>query len=315
MPHIEVLRLPQDDARRARVLAARIAYQISPDTQLGFAFAQGADGLVAQLQGQDQPAFLISPVASANRIGWQRQDIAFAARRRFGHWGVTAKAEFGHSTDRQNTERGGAFENIFAGGKAQRFGAMLDREMAEWDIALGGEWLQERNSFFGGHFHDAFGLKGADTFFLDMNAAWQASPMWRFGMSFRQGWTNANGDQTIVDRAYLQSRAWSIDVERVGFVRNNDRIALRFAQPLRVSGGGLRLNLPVAYDYATQNPIYGLRPISLIPHGREIMGELAWRGALWGGYASTSLFYRHEPGHYARVAADKGVAFRWNSRF
>ncbi|MDD3798751.1 MAG: S8 family serine peptidase, partial [Novosphingobium sp.] len=41
------LRLSQEDAREAKVLAAKVALRLSPDTQLGFAFSDSADGLVA----------------------------------------------------------------------------------------------------------------------------------------------------------------------------------------------------------------------------------------------------------------------------
>src|SRR5690606_35205156 len=57
----EALRLGGEDAESARVLAARIASQLAPGLQLGFAYAEGADGLVAQLQGQARPAFMIAP--------------------------------------------------------------------------------------------------------------------------------------------------------------------------------------------------------------------------------------------------------------
>src|SRR5690606_15329056 len=50
-PRIRQLTLAREDAEAARVLAARVAMRLSPGTQIGFAFAQGPDGLVAQLQG------------------------------------------------------------------------------------------------------------------------------------------------------------------------------------------------------------------------------------------------------------------------
>jgi hypothetical protein len=73
--------------------------------------------------------------------------------------------------------------------------------------------------------------------------------------------------------------------------------------------------MPVDYDYATMSPVYGISTLSLSPNGREIMGELGWRGPLWGGWGMASLFYRREPGHYASMPDDKGVAIRWSTDF
>jgi hypothetical protein len=87
------------------------------------------------------------------------------------------------------------------------------------------------------------------------------------------------------------------------------------SQPLRVSGGEIGLTLPIAYDYATLTPSFGKRYLPLAPSGREIDAELAWRGPLWGGNASASLFYRTDPGHYATLPDDKGVALRWSREF
>src|SRR5690606_4022752 len=59
-PRIGWLSLGREDAEAAKVLAARVALRLAPGTQVGFAFAQTADGLVAQLQGHSQPAFMIA---------------------------------------------------------------------------------------------------------------------------------------------------------------------------------------------------------------------------------------------------------------
>ena len=89
-----------------------------------------------------------------------------------------------------------------------------------------------------------------------------------------------------------------------------DRLAFRVAQPLRVMSGGLSLNLPVAYDYATLTPTFGVHRFSLAPTGREISSELAWVMPLDGGYFSSNIFWRQEPGHFESAPDDVGVAFR-----
>ena len=92
-------------------------------------------------------------------------------------------------------------------------------------------------------------------------------------------------------------------------------MALRLSQPLRIASGGLSLNLPVDYSYATRSPVYGQRLLSLAPKGREQDIELVWRGGLWNGTAMASLYYRTDPGHYASLPDDRGLAISWNRQF
>ena len=84
---------------------------------------------------------------------------------------------------------------------------------------------------------------------------------------------------------------------------------------MRVSSGGLNLSLPTAYDYETLRAANSISALSLAPRGREITGEIAWRGALFNGSASASLFYRRNPGHYAGLPGDKGAAVSWKRAF
>src|SRR5690606_19385685 len=65
-PWPKQLMLSSEDSERAQVLAARVAMKLSPNTDVGFAFAESADGLVGQLQGQDRPAFLIAQDATGD---------------------------------------------------------------------------------------------------------------------------------------------------------------------------------------------------------------------------------------------------------
>jgi len=93
----------------------------------------------------------------------------------------------------------------------------------------------------------------------------------------------------------------------------DDHLALRVAQPLRVRSGGLGFDLPVGWDYERLAATRGVRRLSLAPRGREVAGELAWRGELWGGSASASLFWRKEPGHMAGARDDRGLAIGWKT--
>ena len=79
--------------------------------------------------------------------------------------------------------------------------------------------------------------------------------------------------------------------------------------------GNLLADLDLDYDYATLTPRFALSRYDLTPRGRELIAELAWRGELWGGDAAASVFWRKDPGHYADVPDDQGVAVRWSRGF
>ena len=102
---------------------------------------------------------------------------------------------------------------------------------------------------------------------------------------------------------------------RTGVTSSADSLSLRLSQPLRVESGGLNFNLPVDYSYDTLQPTFALVPLALVPHGRELDAELIWRSPLWRGSAMVSLFYRRDPGHYAVLRDDKGLAVSWGKSF
>jgi hypothetical protein len=134
--------------------------------------------------------------------------------------------------------------------------------------------------------------------------------LWSLGASWRQGWTYANPGASLTGQSVLQSNAFSLDLSRNSLFAHNDRFAFRIAQPLRVTRGGLALNLPIAYDYATGATSFGSRRLSLAPKGQEIDSEVAWTVPMPGGYFSSNLFWRQEPGHFDNAPDDLGVAFR-----
>ena len=195
------------------------------------------------------------------------------------------------------------------------YGLALDRHWGTLDAAVGLTWVAEENTLLGARFHDAFGLSGADTLFLDARAGWNLAPGWRLGGAFRQGRTAAREQGLVAGGSNLMSRAWSLDHERRGVFAEHDSLGLRLSQPLRVASGGLNLTLPTGYSYETLLAEYGTRSLALAPRGRELMGELAWRGPLLSGEGAASLFYRRDPGHYEALPDDAGVAVRWSRKF
>ena len=195
------------------------------------------------------------------------------------------------------------------------FSLAADRSFGAVDTALGLTLMQEDRTLLGGRFHNAFGLSGADTLFLDAEAGWRFADGWRLGGSLRQGFTRARDGGLVADGSRLFSRAWSLDLQREGALLPGDALGLRISQPLRVESGGLNLSLPQSWDYTTLTAGYGVETLSLSPQGRELSSELSWRTSLWGGSAGTSLFWRKDPGHYRDLPDDKGVAVRWATGF
>jgi hypothetical protein len=311
---IAPLRLARVDAQASRVMAANLVAQLAPGRQFAFGFRDGAEGLLAQLQGASTPAFMIAR-APSEEFGLAAENrTALAYRQTLGGFGLTFTAEAGSALSaparfddslrpRRQDER------------TRRLGVALDKRSGAFDTTLGLSWLREDRTVLGARFHDALGRGGADSLFIDARAGWGFARGWRLGGAMRAGITRPRAGGAIRGGAELVSSAFAVDLEKIGVLTPGDRLALRLSQPLRVEHGGVGLALPIAYDYATLEPSYSERYLSLTPRGRELIGELAWRGELSGGDASASLFYRKDPGHFANVADDKGVAIRWSRGF
>ncbi len=309
------MRLREEEADAARLLAARIALKISPSTQLGFAYADGANGLVMQLQGQDRPAFLIAGSALGDAGFFSRQGMSVAMRRQLGDWGLTLSAQSLQSTSSDLTRYSSLAPNQYGYDRVWTFGLAADRQWTNAEAAIALNWMKEDRTVLGARFNGLFGGGGANTLFVDATAGWDFAPKWRVTGAVRNGVTQADTSAVVETGSYLYSSAWSVDLEKRGFFGSQDRLGFRIGQPLRVEGGGMKLNLPVTYSYDTRTAEYARRTISLTPQGREVMSELAWHGSFLSGDTSASLYYRKDPGHYKDVPDDAGVAIRWRKGF
>ena len=194
-------------------------------------------------------------------------------------------------------------------------GFSTDATIGPAKLALGANWMREDQTILGARFADFIGRSGARSLFVDGNGEVKLDHAWSLAASWRQGWTHANAGASLMGQSLLKSKALSFDVKRTGAFIGGDSLAFRIAQPLRVTSGGLALNVPVAYDYATLTPTFGVRRFSLAPTGREIASELAWMVPISGGYFSSNIFWRREPGHFESAPDDVGVAFRLQYAF
>ena len=303
------------DSQAARVLAGRVIARLSPAALAAFGFAQGSDGLVSQLQGRDGPAFLIARAPGDNPGFGQDNLLSFALRHQAGRWGFAVSGEHGTAITAAPAWSAATQLDRRKYAAADRFGVSIDRQAGKWHFATGASLLDERATVLGARFTDGLNGRGAESLFVDFGASWQPAERWRLGAQLRGGVTSPRGAGAIVTGGRMVSSAWSLDATRLGVFGKADSLSLRLAQPLRVESGGIALNLPVAYSYATLQPTFATSLLDLAPQGRELDAELNWRSPLWTGSAMVSLFYRTDPGHYAAIPDDKGVAVSWSRKF
>ena len=315
LPSTQQLRLSRGDAEAARVVAARIVARLSPKITFGFAYAQGAQGLVAQMRGQGQPAFLVASDPLEDVGFSRRHGSALALRQGLGRWGLTLAAESGRAVAGIDTLAGDLHDRQRFGTAISRYSFAIDRRFGRLDTSLGISWLNETRTILGAQVSDALGNAGAESVFLDAHLGWQPGDGWRLGASWRQGHTRARLVGLLAPGSTLSSNAWAIDATRYGVFDQRDSVSFRLSQPLRVASGGLNFQLPTSYSYDTLLATQGISRLSLTPRGRELAGELAWRGYFASGTATGTLFYRRNPGHNAALADDKGVAVSWSTAF
>src|SRR3546814_15982247 len=84
---------------------------------------------------------------------------------------------------------------------------------------------------------------------------------------------------------------------------------------LRVEGGGLKLAVPVAYDYLTGSVSTEARQMALSPSGREIDVEASYGFSLGGGRMDANAYWRKDPGHIAGAPHATGMALRYRLDF
>ena len=308
------LHLREQDGEGARLIAGRIAAKLSPGTAISFGIAQGASGQVAELQGAARPAFLVGEEAHGSNGFIARPNASLAVRRQLGRYGLTVSGESGDASLWQGAEPGSLTGRYRQYGYA-RFGAALDRSFGDITATLGTDWLREDETVLGARFSEALGRGGASSVFLDAGLAWEPATDWRLAGSWRQGWTRALATQTVTGTGVLQSSAFNVDLSKRNILGSGDELALRFAQPLRVSDGGIDLSLPVAYDYASRAASFATQRLNLAPSGRELVSEMSYRAALWEGIVSANLFWRQQPGHYQAAPDDMGAALRYSLSF
>lgn len=318
MPWTGTLHLSREDARAARVLAGRVVARIAPGTTLGFGFAQGADGLAAQVAGEASPSFLVAGDPQDD-TGFVRTGLAaMALRRQLGRTGLTVSAESGRVDDGLLAQlpQNMIPRQVFGPqARFSRFALAGDRQFGSLSTRASVAWLREDRTVLGASLHPGLAPRGADSLLVDLTGQWDFAPDWTLGAGWRLTRTHARGSAVIAAGSNLAGQGWRIDLGRRNVITDGDSLALRLAQPLRVNSGGLQLRLPESWDYATGTARTVLQPLGLVPSGRELDAELRWQGALFGGEASASVYARRQPGHVSALPSEQGIALSWRKGF
>lgn len=302
----------------ARVTRGFVTGKVTPALGIGFAAGYGADDLLASMAGARGRAARFIASGDALRDDGVAVEGSRAAglTQRVGAWTFGMAAGSGQT---ESLRRGNRWDQrLTPADDVQLLAASASRRIGAADVTVTWSRLDESGSILGAEGSAALGLNRASSDFLGLDMALDAGAGWRLGVQARGGRTRLDitAGGLISSADALTSSAFAFDVTKADVLTRGDALALRIAQPLRVEGGALRLDVPTTYDYETLTPGYTRRTTTLAPSGREISVEAAWSLPLAGlGRLDTNLFWRRDPGHIATLDDDLGAALRLSARF
>lgn len=307
---IDRLLLSAHEERRARAIAGSVVTKLGPKTALAMGISRSGIALARELDGGGWDAFLIGDRAGDGFGFDARAKSGIALRHDLGGFALTASAESGAARLWESD----AYQAVRRGYHSHGYGAIglgISRSFGPVGLSVRATNLIERETVLGGRFDAFYGSPGARSWFADLGASWTPARDWTLSAAWRQGWTRigAGGARLGTDR--LRSSAWSFDASKARLFTADDRLGLRIAQPLRVSGGGFDLTLPTSYDIWSGATTTRVSRLNLAPTGREIDVEAAYARALWGGFVSGNLFWRNDPGNIEAAPSDVGAAVRF----
>jgi hypothetical protein len=299
--------LGYEDSRRAKAMAGTAISRLTPKTALAFGFSQSGRMLQQQLAGQWGNAFLVARDPMSRAGFHPDSNTSIGVRQDLGPFALTAVSERGKSVDTGLRRRLAAPDYSISS-------FTVDGKVGRSRLSLGASRLREEETLLGARFASAFSSAGSTSSFVDGTATFDLGRGWGAFASYRRGWTRMAGSGALVSKTRLKTDAFAFDLWRTGMLAAGDKLALRVAQPLRVSSGGFDLKMPVSYDYATQAVGYEQRFFSLAPTGREMDYELAYGVRLLGGDLGINAFLRTDPGHIEAANKDIGAALSFTLR-
>ena len=251
-------------------------------------------------------AFFAAPGDGLARGGGTRTASAINLEQRVGGWTLAAGAGDARE-ERPVRGLAGVTTRDWRIGVAHRVGS------ATLGASLGGR--HETGGLLGATLGPGFGVAGADTRTFELTARAPLRHGWRADAVMRHGWTDASAAPGLLTGiAGVRSFGWRIDLARDGLFTDQDRFALRFAQPMRVVDGAALLAVPTGYDYGTRSAIVTARAASLVPGGTERDAEAVYGRAFGWGRVDTHLFVRADADQVLG-AGDAGAALSLSARF
>ena len=299
------------DATSARAIAGMVTQTLGSTLSFGFGFAQGSGALSAQLSGQSEPAFLI---ANTGGLGFDSTTRASSAMRQsIAGFGFTAGIESGDVLSQRDGDL--RLRDRWQRSGYTRISLAVDRRFGGLSTMVSATRMDERDTVLGARFDAALGATRAATWFVDAKARFDAGAGWSIGGSMRQGWTQAAVRGGLGGDGLIRTDAFAADVGKDG-IFGHDSLGLRIAQPLRVARGGVDLRLPTYFEYASGTVTdWTTQRLNLAPQGRELDVELHYGRPAFGGGLDTNLFYRRDPGNFAALPNDYGMAMRYSLGF
>ena len=299
--------LTANDARIARATAGAVISRIAPGTRIAFGFSESGVGLIDRMSGRTTPAFLVAGDAQSTPGFQTRRGNAVALAQDAGRLMLSTSMETGDAVTWAGDRQQRRPYNMAQLRAIRGFGPLM------LDLGLG--LLDEQATLLGSNLSPAFGVGGAATRFADAGANLAITDNWYLSARVRQGWTTARMNGGLVSSANIVTRGFAVDLAGSDLFSTGDRLGFRIAQPLRVESGGMRLNMPVAFDFASRSATLETRNMALSPSGREIDLETSYGFAGLGGWMDLNAYWRRDPGHIANTPDDRGVAWRYNTSF
>lgn len=311
---VERILLTPDEAERARAIAGSVTTRLGSDATFALGFSESGATLEARLAGRNEPAFLVARDPTQAQGFLTDVNGAAALRQQFGAWGLTAAVESG-------AVMAPVIGDVTLRNRYRRFGysrmtIAADRRFGPLSASLAGTWLDESDTVLGARFSGGLGGARATSWFVDAAARLTLGSGWTLAGTARQGWTLADVRAGISGSGLIRTNAYSASVGKDGVFGRYDSFGLGVAQPLRVASGGIALHMPAMYDYATRSVTrWTDEYLNLAPTGREIDLEARYAFPLGAGLVQTNLFWRRDPGNFAQLPGDHGMAVRYDLTF
>ena len=164
--------------------------------------------------------------------------------------------------------------------------------------ALQAGWLMEANRLAGSRPNGAFGELGANTAFAGASAYRRLGDRWAVIGSVHAGVsrTEMQDHGMLQDISALWSSTFAVGIigEDLGY--NQDRLAFRLSQPLRVESGNTRLQWATGRTRDRQ-VLIDTTVLDLEPSGRQLDLELTYSRPWKGGRAHLATLISHQAGH------------------